>query len=108
MNRGTPPVAVGLGASFKSLNEEVLGGRGPGTSIHSCEALCSATPSGGIQALPSLFEFAGVEARRVVEDGSLARVEVDELLVVEVVEAAREVAVGLEACVVPRGPGLWP
>jgi hypothetical protein len=48
----------------------------------------------------------GVEGWRVVEDGLLAGVEVGELLVVEVAEAAGEVAVGLEAGVVPGGLGV--
>lgn len=41
-----------------------------------------------------------------IDDGLLADVQISEFVVVEVAEAASEVAVGLEAGVVPRRPGV--
>lgn len=98
------PFAVRLGRSFKSLNQELLGTRGGGNVDTRRRA--SDGISSGIESLSSMFEFDGVEGRRVVEDGLLAAVEFAEVMAVEVVEAACEVAVGLEARVVPCSPGV--
>jgi hypothetical protein len=92
-----PPVAVGLGCSFESLDATLLG-----TDV----APRWIARSDGVEALPRTLEFGGVERGWVVEDFLLAGVEVGELLVVEVMEATGEVAVGLEAGVVPGGAGV--
>jgi hypothetical protein len=57
-------------------------------------------------ALPSAFELIGVEGWGGFENELLAGVEVRELLVVEVAESAGEVAVGLQAGVVPSSTGV--
>ncbi len=95
---GAPPVLVGLGCSFEALDEELLATDAPPLWI--CGHLV------GVAALPAALELAGVEAWWVVEDGLLAGVEVGEGLVVEVVEAPGEVAVGWDAGVVPRCAGV--
>ena len=99
------PVAVRSGGPFQSLDYELLSGDGRRTSISAREHLTiTASSGGGIQCLSSTLQVDGVEGRRVVEDGLLAGVEIGELMVVEYVEAAGEVAVDLETCVVPRSP----
>jgi hypothetical protein len=100
------PVAAGSGHSFESLDDELLR-RGGSRSSTGRDEPTTRTPSRGICTLPRVHELARVEGRRIVEDGVLAGVEVGELLVVEVMEAAGEIAVGLKACVVPGGSGVW-
>ncbi len=68
------PVAVGLGGSFESLDRELLGEGSRRRSILGRNVSSVTTSSGGIQILPSTFEFAGVEGRGVVQEGLLAGV----------------------------------
>lgn len=58
------------------------------------------------EGVPGLLQLGWVERWRVSDDVLLAGIEVGELLVMEVAEAAGEVAVGLEAGVVPGGLGV--
>lgn len=99
--RRSPPSLMRSSCSFEAVDQQM----GTGDRLMRARvASRGGTPARLTRACkcsPGLVEFGRVGPGRVGDDGLLAGVEVGELDVVEVSEAAGEVAVGLESGVVP-------
>jgi hypothetical protein len=108
LDRTEPPVVVGSGCSLEPLDDKLAGLGGHGTWPFGRAGRCATGRSCGSQGVSGLHEFGRIEAGWIVEDGLLTGVEVAQLMVIEVAEAASEVAVGLELGVGPRGAGVGP